>query len=410
MPPFWVGFSKQRKKPGWRRSSNCVQNAFFSTFPNGSKRKNSLGIEFYNFGFMPPFWVGYSKQRKKPGWRRSSKCVQNAFFRLSPSERNAETPLESILPISISYHHFEWAFASSAKSRVDEGRPIAFKTRFFDFPHRGETKKHPWVRIPGGRFHTPIFAGLYQAAENAGLTKVVQLRSKLVLSSFPIGAKRKNTLVIELHEVGFIPPFWVGFSKQRKTPVWPRSCNWVENSFFRVSPLGRNEKTPLRSNSTRSVSYRHFGWASFYKQCKKAGWRRSFFRLSPSGRNEKTPLGSNSTRSVSYPYFCWALPSSGKRRVDEGRPIAFKTRFVEFPHRGETKKHPCDRIARGRFHTTILGGLFPAAQNAGLTKVVQLRSKLVFSTIPIGGKRKNTLGIDFHEVGFIPPFWGGFTK
>ena len=138
--------------------------------------------------------------------------------------------------------------------------------------------------------------------------------------------------------------------------------------------------------------------------------KNSFFRLFPSGRNEKTPLGSNSTRSVSYHHFCWAFASSAKRRVDECRPIALKTRFFEFPHRGETKKHPLDRIPRGRLYTTILGRLFPAAQNAGLTKVVQLRSKLVFSTIPIGAKRKNTLGIEFHEVGFIPPFWGEFTK
>ena len=136
----------------------------------------------------------------------------------------------------------------------------------------------------------------------------------------------------------------------------------------------------------------------------------SFFRVSPSGRNEKKPFGSNSTTSVSYHHFGWAFPSSAKRWVDEGRPIAFKTRFFDYPHRGKTKKHPWDRIPRGRFHTTILGGLFPAAQNAGLTKVVQLRSKLVFSTIPIGAKRKNTLGIEFHEVGFIPPFWGEFTK
>ena len=247
MPPFWVGFSKQRKKPGSRKWSNCVQTRFvkfphrgetkkhhwdrilkfrfhatilgglfqaaqnagvtkvvefrskrvFSTFPIGAKRKNSLGIEFTNFGFIPPFWVGYSKQRKKPGWRRSSKCVQNAFFRLSPSERNAETPLESILPISISYRHFGWAFASSAKSRVDEGRPIAFKTRFFEFPHRGETKEQPWDRILQFRFHATILGGLFQAAEKAGFTKVVQLRSKRVLLNFPIGGKRKNTLGIE---------------------------------------------------------------------------------------------------------------------------------------------------------------------------------------------------------------------
>ena len=393
-----------------------------------------------------------------PGWRRSSNSVQNSFFRLSPLRRNEESPLESNLPISVSYHHFCRAFASTAKSRVDEGRPIALKTHFFDFPHRCETKKHPWDRIPRGRFHTTIFGGLLQAAQKAGLTKFVQLRWKLVFSSFPIGAKRKNTLGIEFHEACFIPPFWVGFSKQRKTASWRRSSDCVKNSLIRVSPSGGIEKTPLGSNSTRSVSYHHFGWAftssaksrvdggrlfdfsqrsetkkkpwdriprgrfyttilggifqaaqnagltkvvqlgwklvlssfpigteqkntlgikfhevgfipqfllGFCKQCKKAGWRmssncveNSFFRVSPSGRNEKTPFGSNSTRSASYHHFGWAFPSSAKRRVDEGRPIASKTRFFDYPHPGKTKKHPWDRIPRGRFHTTILGWIF----------------------------------------------------
>ena len=68
---------------------------------------------------------------------------------------------------SVSYHHFEWAFPSRAKSRVDERRPIAFKTRF---------------------------------------------------STFPIRAKRNNTLGIEFPVVGFIPPFSAGFSKQGKKP------------------------------------------------------------------------------------------------------------------------------------------------------------------------------------------------
>ena len=362
---IFAGLYQAAENAGLTKVVQLRSKLVLSSFPIGAKRKNTLEIEFHEVGFIPPFWVGFTKERKTPGWRRSSNCVENSFFRVSPYGRIEKTPFGSSSTRSVSHHHFGWAFPSNAKSRVDEGRPIAFKTRFFDFPHRGETKKHHWVRIPGGRFHTPIFAGLYQAAENAGLTKVVQLRSKLVLSSFPIGAKRKNTLVIEFHEVGFIPAFWVGFSKQRKTPVWPRSSNWVENSFCRVSP---------------------------------------------SGRNKKTPLGSNSTRSVSYHHFCWAFASSAKRRVDECRPIALKTRFFEFSHRGETKKHPLDRIPRGRLHTTILGGLFPAAQNAGLTKVVQLRSKLVFSTIHIGAKRKNTLGIEFHEVSFIPPLWGGFTK
>ena len=266
---------------------------------------------------------------------------------------------------SVSYHHFEWAFPSRAKSRVDERRPIAFKTRFFDFPHRGETKKHPWDLILQFRFHATILGGFFEAAEEAGCTKDVQLRSKCVFSTLTVGAKRKNTLGIEFYNFGFMPPFWVGFTKQRKKPGSRRSTNCVQNAFF---------------------------------------------QLSPSGGNEKTPLGSNSTRSVSYHSFDWAFPSRAKSRVDERRPIAFKTRFFDFPHRGETKKHPWVRIPRGRFHTIILSGLFQAGQKAGLTNVVQLRSKRVSSTFPIRAKRKNTIGIEFHEVGFIPPFWVGFSK
>ena len=243
-----MGFSKQGKKPGWRTSSNCVQNAFFRLSPSGRNEKNTLRIEFHEVGFIPPFRVGFSKQGKKPGWRTSSNCVQNAFFRLSPSGRNETTPLGS---------------------------------------------------IPLGRFHTTILSGLFQAGQKAGLTNVVQLRSKRVFSTFPIGAKRKNTLRIEYQDVGFIPPFWVGFSKQGKKPGWRTSSNCVQNAFF---------------------------------------------RLSPSGRNEATPLGSNSTRSVSYHHFEWAFPSRAKSRVDERRPIAFKTRFFDFPHRGETKQNPWDRF------------------------------------------------------------------
>ena len=502
MPPFWVGFSKQRKKPGWRRSSNCVQNAFFqlsssgrsektplgsnftisvsyhhfgwalpssgkrrvdegrpiafktrffdiphrgetkkhpwdrippgrfhttilgglyqaaenagmtkffqlgwklvlSSFPIGTKQKNTLGIEFHEVGLIPTFLLGPCKRCKKAGWRRSSICLENSFFRLSPSERNEKTPLGSNSTRSVSYHHFGLVLPSRGKRRVDEGRPIAFKTRFFDFPHRGETKKHPWDRFPRGRFHTTILGGLYQAAENAGMTKSLQLGWKLVFSSFPIGTKHKNTLGIEFHEVGFIPPFWVGLTKQRKRPGWRRSSSWVENSFCRVPSSGGNKK------KTPGIEFHEVGFIppfflGFCMQCKKPGWRRSsncvensFCRVSPLGRNEKTPLGSNSTRSVSYHYFSSALPSSGKRWVDESRPLAFKTRFVEFPHRGETKKHPWVRIPRGRFHTTILGWIYQVAENAGLTKVVQLRSKLVFLRFPIGAKRKNTLGIEF---------------
>ena len=466
MPPFWVGFSKQRKKPGGRRSTNYFQNAFFQLSPSGRNKKNTLGIEFYNSGFMPPFWVGFSKQRKKPGVRMSSNCVRNAFFQLSPSGRNEKTPLGSNFTISVSCHHFGWAFPSSGKSRVDEGRPITFKTRFFNFPHRGQTKKHPWDRILQFRFHATILGGFFEAAEEAGCTNVVQLRSKCVFSTFPVGAKRKNTLGIEFYNFGFMPPFWVGFSKQRKKPGGRRSSNCVRNAFFQLSPSGRNEKTPLGSNFKNSVSCHHFGWVfqaaekagltkvvqlrskrvfstfpigakrkntlgiefynfgfmppfwvGFSKQRKKPGGRRStnyfqnaFFQLSPSGRNEKTPLGSNFTIPVSCHHFGWVFRSSGRSLVYECRPIAFEMRFFNFPRRGETKKHPWDRILQFRFHATILGGLFQAAEKAGWTKVDQLLSKRVFSTFPVGAKRKNTLGIEFYNSGFMPPFWVGFSK
>ena len=180
---------------------------------------------------MPPFCVGFSKQRKKPGWRRSSNSVQNAFFQLSPSGRSEKTALGSNFTISVSCHHFGWAFQSSGKSRVHESGSIAFKTRFVKFPHRGETKKQPFDRILKFRFHATILCGLFQAAEKAGLTKVVQLRSKRAFSTFLIGAKRKNSLGIEFYNFGFMPPFWVGFSKQRKKPGSRKWSNLVQNAF-----------------------------------------------------------------------------------------------------------------------------------------------------------------------------------
>ena len=80
-----------------------------------------------------------------------------------------------------------------------------------------------------------------------------------------------------------------------------------------------------------------------------------FSTFAPSGRNEKTPLGSNSTRSVSYHHFEWGFSKQGKK--------------------------------------------------AGLTNVVQLRSKRVFFDFPHRGETKKTpLGSNSHEVGFIPPF------
>ena len=200
MPPFWVGFFKQRKKPGWRRSSNCVQNAFFQLFPSWPDKKNSGGIEFYNFGFMPPFWVGFSKQRKKPGWRRSSNCVQNAFFQLFPSWPDKKNSR------GIKFYNFGfmppfWVGFSKQRKKPGWRRSSSCVQnafyRFHAFPILVRQKKQPWHKILQFHFHATILGGLFQAAEKAGLTKVLQLRSKRVFSTFPIGAKRKNSLGIE---------------------------------------------------------------------------------------------------------------------------------------------------------------------------------------------------------------------
>ena len=116
------------------------------------------------------------------------------------------------------------------------------------------------------------------------------------------------------------------------------------------------------------------------------------FRHSPSGRNEKTPLGSKSTRSVSHHYIGWAFPSSVKSRIDEYRQNLVQNAFFNFPHRGETKKQPWDRNPRGLIHTTILGGLFQAAQKAELTNIVKLSSKRVFRLSLLGQNEKTPLG------------------
>ena len=287
---------------------------FFNFSHLGQTKKTAVGSNFtisvscHHFGWAFP---SSGKSRVDEG---GPIAFKTRFFNFSHLGKTKKTAVRSNFTISVSCHHFVWAFPSSAKRWGYECRRIPFKTRFFNFPHRGEAKKQPWDRILQFRFHATILGGLFQAAENAGFTKVVQLRSKRVLLNFPIGG---------------------------------------------------NEKTPLGSNFKISVSCHHFGWA---------------------------------------------FQSSAKRWGNEGRRIPLKTRFFDFPHRGEAKKQPWDRIYQFWFYTTILGGLFQAAQKAGLTKVVQMRSKRVFSTFPIGAKRRNTLGIDFTNFDFIPPFWVGFCK
>ena len=242
MPPFWVGFSKQRKKPDWRRSSNCVQNAFFQLSPSGRNGKTPLGSNFTISVLCHHFRWAFPSSGKSRVHEGRPIAFKTRFFNFSHSGQTKKTAVRSNFKISVSCHHFVWAFPSSGKSRVDEGRPIAFKTRFFNFSHRGETEKHPWDRILQFRFHAIILGGLFQAAEKAGLTKVVQLRSKRVFSTFPIGAKRKNTLGIEFYNFGFMPPFSVGFSKQRKKPGSRRSSNCVQNTFFQLFPFWPDKK------------------------------------------------------------------------------------------------------------------------------------------------------------------------
>ena len=184
---------------------------------------------------------------------------------------------------------------------------------------------------------------------------------------------------------------------------------------FSTFTIWAKRKNTIWMNFTISVSCHHFGWAFPSSAKSRVDEGRSIaFKTRVStfsiGAKRKKLLGSNFTNSVSCHHFGWAFPSSAKSRVDEGRPIAFKTRFFDFPHRGETKKHHLVRILQFGFHATILGGLFQVAQKAGLTKVVQLHSKRVFSTFSIGAKRKKTFGIEFYNFGFMPPFWLGFSK
>ena len=304
----------------------------------------TISVSCHHFGWAYP---SSGKSRVHEG---RPIAFKTRFFNFPHRGETKKTPVGSNFTISVSCHHFGWAYPSSGKSQVDEGRPIAFKTRFFNFPHRGETKKHPWDRILQFRFHATILEGLFQAAEKAGFTKVIQLRSKRVFSTFPIGAKRKNTLGMEFYNFRFMAPFWVGLSKQRKKPGSRRSTNCVQNAFF---------------------------------------------QLSPSGRNEKTPLGSNFTISVSWHHFEWAYPSSGKSRVYEGRPIAFETRFFNFPHRGETKKHPWDRILQFRFHGTILGGLSKQRKKPGSRRSTICVQNAFFQLSPSGRNEKTPLGSNF---------------
>ena len=165
----------------------------FSTIPIGAMRINTHGIEFHEVAFIPPFWWAFPSSAKSRVDEGHPIAVKTRFFEFPNRGEANKKPMGSNSTRSVSYHYFGWAFANSGKFRVDEGRPIAFKTRLW---------------------------------------------------TFPIGAKGMNTLGIEFHDVGFLPPFWVGFSKQCKKPGWGRSPNCGQNAFFRLSPSGRSDWTP----------------------------------------------------------------------------------------------------------------------------------------------------------------------
>ena len=68
-------------------------------------------------------------------------AFKTRFFNFSHLGQTKKKAVISNFTISVSCHRFGWAFASSGKGRVDEGRPIAFKRRLFNFSHLGQTKK-----------------------------------------------------------------------------------------------------------------------------------------------------------------------------------------------------------------------------------------------------------------------------
>ena len=129
----------------------------FSFRTEGESRKNEFLTQLDDVR-QPGFLPCLEKPTQNAGMKPTSwNSIPRVLLRFAPMGKVEKTRSER--------HHFEWAFPSRAKSRVDERRPIAFKTRFFDFPHQGETKKPPWDRIPLGRFHTTILSGLFEAGQ-----------------------------------------------------------------------------------------------------------------------------------------------------------------------------------------------------------------------------------------------------
>ena len=286
----------------------------------------------------------------------------------------------------------------------------------FSFRPDGETRKNEFSTQLDDIRQPAFLHCLQKPSKNGGMKPTSWYSILRVFFRFaPMGKVEKTRF--ERNWTTFVnPAFCPAWKSPLKMVVSNRPRGIRSQGCFFVSFLGQTKKTAVGSNFTISVSCHHFGWAfpssgkSRVYEGRPIAFKTRFFNFSHLGQTKKTAVGSNFTISVSCHHFVWAFPSCAKRWGNEGRRIPFKTRFFNFPHRGEAKKQPWDRILQFRFHATILGGLFQAAQNAGVTKVVEFRSKRVFSTFPIGAKRKNSLGIEFYNFGFKPPFWVGFSK
>ena len=90
---------------------------------------------------MPPIWVAFPSSGKSRVDEGRPIAFKTRFFNFSHLGQTKKTAVRSNFTISVSCHHFVWAFPSSGKSRVDEGPPIEFKTRFFNFPLSGRSEK-----------------------------------------------------------------------------------------------------------------------------------------------------------------------------------------------------------------------------------------------------------------------------
>ena len=242
-------------------------------------------------------------------------------------------------------------FQAAEKAGLTKVVQLRSKRVFSTFPILARQKKQPWVQILQFQFDATILGGLFQAAEKAGLTKVVQLRSKRVFSTFPILARQKKQPWVQILQFQFHATILGGLFQAGEKAGLTKVVQLRSKRVFSTFPiLARQKKQP---------------WVQILQ-----------FQF------DATILGG----------LFQAAEKAGLTKVVQLRS---KRVFSTFPILARQKKQPWVQILQFQFHATILGGLFQAGEKAGFTKVVQLRSKRVLLNFPIGGKRKNTLGIEF---------------